>query len=199
MDVDIVSLGDIQSLYNEDITGYALGASWDNTRRFYNTATKDLMNLSENYKYFNAGILLIDIPKWNKLNVLKTLFELEYQYREKILHADETLLNKYFDGNYKTISIKYNYTDYDVLTHPMKDIIIRHFATAIKPWLIHPSIESSICPNTQDFWLYAKKTLFYKQLLDYCPDENKQQEILRKLRIQNLYTKAHMAKLFNNK
>lgn len=195
MDVDVVVLDDIQKLYNEDISAFALGAIWDKSRKYYNTDTKDLINLSENYKYFNAGVLLIDVQKWKNDNVLKAIFELEQKYREKILHADETLLNKYFDENYQVLGIKYNYTDYDVLTHPMQNIVIRHFATAVKPWHIHPDINTSMCPNTQDFWKYAKMTSFYNQLLENCSNKTKQQEMLRKLRIQNMITKSYFPKI----
>ena len=77
MDVDIIVLGDIQELYNEDLEGYALGAVWEQTRKYYNSDTKELMELSENYKYFNAGILVIDVQKWLDNNILKELFYIE--------------------------------------------------------------------------------------------------------------------------
>ena len=188
LDVDIVVLGDIAELYNQDLEEYALGAIWEESRKFYNTYTKDLVELSDNYKYFNAGILLIDIQKWNRMNILDTLFKIEQKYKEKILHADETILNKYFDNNYKTLPIKYNYTDYDIQFNPIDNIIIRHFATKVKPWHIHPNINTKLFPNTQDFWKYAQKTPFYEELVSIHNKTNPN-EILRKLRVQNMVNK----------
>lgn len=195
MDVDIIVLGDIQELYNEDLEGYALGAVWEQTRKYYNSDTKELMELSENYKYFNAGILVIDVQKWLDNNILKELFYIEKIYRENVLHADETLLNKYFDNNYKILPIKYNYTDYDTIVAPIKDFVIRHFATSIKPWQINPNTVELLCPNLQDFWHYAMMTPFYKCLLQKCQDENSQKQINRKLQLQKVILKSFIPKV----
>ncbi len=167
LDIDIIVLRDIQKLYDINLEQYIIGAAWDKSRVLYNTDTKELMELSDNYKYFNAGVLLIDIPKWNKNKVTNQLFELEKKYKKNILHADETLLNKYFDNNYKIFDIKFNYTDYDVLNHPTNDIVIRHFASSIKPWTANFSIlNKKIAPlkNFDDFWKYANMTEFKDEI-----------------------------------
>ena len=167
LDIDIIALGDIQKLYDINLEQYIIGAAWDKSRVLYNTDTKELIELSDNYKYFNAGVLLIDIPKWNKNKVTNQLFELEKKYKKNILHADETLLNKYFDNNYKIFDIKFNYTDYDVLNHPTNDIVIRHFASSIKPWTANFSIlNKKITPlkNFDDFWKYANMTEFKDEI-----------------------------------
>lgn len=167
LDVDIVVLGDIAKLYSIDLENYALGAAWDKSRILYNTDTKDPMELSDNYKYFNAGVLLIDIKKWNKNNIVNKLFAIEKKYGEKVLHADETLLNKYFDNNYKIFDIKFNYTDYDVLNSPDSEIVIRHFASALKPWNANYCIlGKKVVPlkTFEIFWNYAKMTLFYEKI-----------------------------------
>ena len=191
LDVDIVVLGDIAELYNQELEGYALGAIWDKSRALYNTETKTLVDLSENYKYFNAGILVIDVQKWKKENIIEKLFEIERKYQNKIRHADETLLNKYFDGSYKILNIKYNYTDFDTATNPQEEIVIRHFATHIKPWQIHPDIKTKLCPNTQDFWKYAEMTPFFTDLLDKC-NSNTSDEIIRQIRIRDMVHKRYI-------
>ena len=175
IDTDVVVLKDISNLYNTDLENYTLGAVWDKSRVLYNTDTKDLMDLSDNYKYFNAGVLVIDIEKWNKTDVTSELFKIAKQYESKIKHADETLLNKYFDNNYKVIDIKYNYLDYDVVNSPNSEIIIRHFATPMKPWNSNFSMLNNKIKklkNFEDFWHYAKMTPFYDELI-----ENYQKEI----------------------
>ena len=167
LDVEIVVLGNIEELYNVDLENYALGAAWDESRVLYNTDTKDLMDLSDNYKYFNAGILLIDIQKWNNDKIVERLFEIEKEYGKNVLHADETLLNKYFDSNYKIFDIEFNYTDYDVFNSPNKKPKIRHFASAIKPWNANFLLRNKVLmplPNYIDFWKYAKMTAFYEKI-----------------------------------
>lgn len=167
LDTDTITLGDISELYNIPLDGYALGASWDKSRVLYNTDTKCLMELSEDYKYFNAGVLVIDIQKWLELDIISELFKIAKKYESRIKHADETLLNKYFDNNYKILDIKYNYLDYDCLNSPTHEVCTRHFATPMKPWnsnfsMLGNKIEK--LKNFDDFWIYAKMTEFRQEL-----------------------------------
>ena len=167
MDSDIIVLDDIKKLYEIDLEKYALAAAWDKSRILYNTDTKEALELSDNYRYFNAGVLLIDIKKWIKNDIVKKLFEIQKRYKDKILHADETLLNKYFDNNYKIFDISFNYTDYDILNSPNKKISIRHFASPIKPWNSNYCfLEKKVTPLKcfSDFWIYAKLSGFYDEI-----------------------------------
>ena len=170
LDVDIVVFGDIAELYNQDLEDYALGAVWDESRKYYNLDTKELMELSDDYKYFNAGVLLIDIQKWNKDNIVAKLFKISDSYGENVLHADETLLNKYFDGQYKILDLKYNYLEYDLISHPLEQVIIRHFVTKFKPWTIPPEKSAKQMYGADEFWKYAEKTAFYKDILENFRD-----------------------------
>lgn len=190
LDVDIIALGDIQELYDISLEQNIIGAAWDKSRVLYNTDTKEFMQLSNDYKYFNAGVLLIDIPKWNENNVTCKLLELEKKYRKNINHADETLLNKYFDNDYKIFDIKFNYTDYDVLNYPTNDVVIRHFASPIKPWTANfCMLNKKIAPlkNFDDFWKYAKMTEFKNQI-----------ENIYNQNINNSIFIKQMVKKFNN-
>lgn len=167
LDVDVVVLGEIAELYNVDLENYALGAAWDKSRVLYNTDTKEPLELSDNYKYFNAGILLMDVQKWRQEDIVKKLFEIQKKYADKILHVDETLLNKYFDGNYKIFDIAWNYTDYDVVNSPEVQPMIRHFCTPMKPWNSnYQMVGNKVTPlaNFDDFWHYAEMTPFYDEI-----------------------------------
>ena len=167
LDLDTIVLSDIEELYNIDIGDFALGAAWDKTRTLYNTDTKELMDLSDNYKYFNAGVLLLNSKKWAENNILSELFKIAQKYGNKILHADETLLNKYFDNNYKIFDIKFNYLDYDVINSPQIKPVIRHFATPMKPWRANYCFaKNKVIPlsNFYDFWFFAEMTSFYEEL-----------------------------------
>lgn len=188
LDSDIIVLGDIKELYDIDLENFALGAAWHKSRILYNTDTKVPMELSENYKYFNAGVLIIDVQKWNKEKIVNSLFKIEQKYKNKILHADETLLNKYFDNNYKIFDIKFNYTDYDVINHPTNDIVIRHFASALKPWNSNYFIfnkQIKALKNFNDFWKYAKLTNFKNQI----------EHIYKKNINKNIFTKRFIKKI----
>ena len=167
LDVDIVVLGDVAELYAIDLEGFALGAAWDKSRKLYNMDTKDLLEMSNDYKYFNAGVLILDISKWIKDGVVAHLFDIEKRYGKQVLHADETLLNKYFDGKYKVFDIKYDYIDYDVINRADIKPVIRHFATPMKPWNSNYCFAGrQVIPLAyfDDFWRYAEMTPFYDEI-----------------------------------
>lgn len=190
LDVDIVVLGDIEELFDEPLDEYSLGAVWNSSRKNFNTDTKELLELSPDYKYFNAGVLLVNSKKWREQDVIMQIFNLEKKYRGKILHADETLLNKLFDNDYKILPLKYNYLDFDTFNNKQGCVVIRHFATNVKPWDIHPElVTTGLMDNYQDFWRYASKTPFYNQILEHA-QKKKTEETIRQLRIQNMILKA---------
>lgn len=196
MDSDTITLSDIKDLFDESLDDYALGAVWNEKRRAFNGDTKEPMELSDDYKYFNAGVLLIDIPKWIEDDIVKKLFEIEKQYKNKILHADETLLNKYFDNNYKTLDIKYNYTEWDYSFNDTVDqIYTRHYITKIKPWMLSPKIETDTYHNLSDFWHYAKLSGFYEQIVIYLKNDEEQRNMLRHLKLEKLLHQMNIKKL----
>lgn len=166
LDSDIIALGDISGLFNVDLDGCALGAVWHPSRATFETETKELMEIEEPYRYFNAGVLLIDTKMWNALNVTKELSLIVEKYGEAVKHHDETLLNKYFTGRYKILDLCYNYMNWD-FDHSICDkIILRHFALQLKPWMVRPPTDGSKSdyPHLEDFWKYARMTPFYDEM-----------------------------------
>lgn len=174
LDTDIIVLDDINSLYQINLDKYALGAAWHPSRILYNNDTKVPLELSNEHKYFNAGVLLIDIQKWKKNNVIENLFLIQKKYNNNILHADETLLNKYFDANYKIFDTVWNYTDYDVVNRPNCVVKLRHFASALKPWNANYFFAEGRVYKTpffDDFWKYVRMTEFECQIRDMYEKE----------------------------
>ena len=192
IDSDTIVLNDIYELYSENLENYALGAIWAKSRKSYNTDTKIPMELSDEFKYFNAGVLLIDIEKWNKNNITNSLFDIQNKYQNKILHADETLLNKYFDNNYKILDLKYNFLDWDFHRSEIPPkIYIRHFVEQdLKPWKISPQKNCTAYKHHKEFWQYAEESGFYEKIKKEVWPEKKQMETLRQLKIKELIVKS---------
>ena len=196
IDCDTIALGDIEELYKEDLENYALGAVFNEKRRSFNLDTKEPMELSNNYKYFNAGVLVIDIEKWIKDNIIEKLFEIERKYRKKIPHGDESILNKYFDNNYKTLDIKYNYLEWDYsFNDKIEKIYIRHFITKIKPWMLNENNKISAYHNLSEFWHYAKMTDFYSDMIKNLKPDNIQQEMIKKIRLEKLLHQMNLKEI----
>ncbi len=190
LDVDIVLKGDIKELFDIDLENYALGAAWDINRTNYELTTKELVELSEDYKYFNAGVLLIDCKKWIEQDILNKIYDIVEKYGDRIKNSDETLLNKCFDCNYKIFDIKYDYMDYDYIHSPDIKPFIRHFATRKKPWNYSTAVKLGLyLPLYEEYWYYLEMTKFYDEV--YAKANTKesleeQDRLLRDFRIRNL-------------
>jgi lipopolysaccharide biosynthesis glycosyltransferase len=168
LDSDIVVLDDIAKLYNEDISGYMLGAVIDKPiLKLQNTNFhKRGLTFTKEYKYFNSGVLLIDAKKWRENNVQRKLFEIEKEYREYLVFPDQDILNKFFsEAGYKILDSRYNDLEYCDNT---KNIVIKHNVGNQKPlkadnYILAEGKKLSNC--FEYFWLFAEKTPFYNTLL----------------------------------
>ena len=188
IDSDTIVLQDIALLYNESLDNYAIGAIFNENRREFNFDTKIPMELSSDYRYFNAGVLLIDVQKWIENDIVKKLFDIEKKYRNVIPHADESVLNKCFDKNYKILDLKYNVIDWDFYNNEVKEIVVRHFATKNKPWMLNVEDADKFINNASDFWKYAKQTCFYDDMLTNIKSHEEQEKIHQNIRLyKSLY------------
>lgn len=91
-----------------------------------------------NNKYFNAGVMLIDLEKWNASNMSYNLTTILKSYSKKIKFWDQDVLNKFFDGDYLELSWLINFRRTHVF--PFKFInnnaIFLHYSGKQKPWTI---------------------------------------------------------------
>ena len=171
-DVDVIAMGDIAQMFEEDIEDYAIGAVWEEYAEG-KADRKSWMEISDKHKYFYAGNIVLNCELWREKNIFDDILKLENIWREKLRLSDMDLLNKYFDcNNYKQLPVKYCYLneDYEYRKEQNPEIIIRHFAGLIKPWkadfYIHPFTNKPYpMPNVDDFWKYAKMTDFYDDLI----------------------------------
>lgn len=175
-DVDVVVLGDIAEMYNEDLQGHALGAIWEEfAEKTFNIERKRSLKLKDNHKYFASGNLFIDCKKWRENDITNKLIELIQSNTFKLNCPDQDALNIYFNDNYKILSPKYCWINQNFYFYKdCSDIIIRHFNGFVKPWFINPDTNLNLMQNIQDFWNYAKLTEFFNDL--YQKTLNKQEQ-----------------------
>jgi lipopolysaccharide biosynthesis glycosyltransferase len=164
MDVDVVVRGDIQKLYNEDLGKYSIGAIPEYTNVL--DEHKKELGLSRKHKYFNAGVLLLNIKEFHKKNILKDIVRMTLDIKPK--YQDQDIFNLYFENNYKIFDSKYN-VSYWMWKYnqeePLKEItdsitnpFIIHYTT-FKPWKDLNVMMGSY------FWRYARMSTFYEQIL----------------------------------
>ena len=162
-DVDIIAIKDITKIFNINLDNYIVGAAKDMGYREYIDPVRKNMDLTFKSVYFNAGVLLIDLEKWRNFNITQKLFEIEEKYRGKILNADQDILNKCFENNYRLLKTEYNSRTLE------EDTVVLHFYHRLKPWQADFSLDQYNKPyklkGTNFFWHYAEMTPFYNEIL----------------------------------
>ena len=112
----------------------------------------------KNGRYFNSGVLLMDLVKWRQQQLTQKLFQwLEQVGDTKILWGDQDALNGVIDGDFVELPKKYNciIINNTVLKAEPEDVIV-HYIDYVKPWHIY-YVDSA---ERQLYWQYAKKSLW---------------------------------------
>jgi lipopolysaccharide biosynthesis glycosyltransferase len=153
LDADIICKGDILPLWQTDLQGKVLGA----VRDWGEAKSCDRIGL-KNGRYFNSGVLLMDLTKWRQQKLTQQLFQWLAQVGStKILWGDQDALNGVLDGDFIELPKKYNciVINNTVLKAAGEDVIV-HYIDYVKPWHIYyyDSDEKKL------YWQYVKKSLW---------------------------------------
>lgn len=84
-------------------------------------------------KYFNAGVMLVNLEFWNKNNYTEKSLELVTKLKDKAKFWDQDILNCMIDGNYLSIENKLNIRKQSKLYNP-EDLLLIHYSGKSKPW-----------------------------------------------------------------
>jgi len=85
-------------------------------------------------KYFNAGVMLINLKKWKEENMGETLTNIMKRKYDSILWWDQDILNSYADGDYLELNPELNFRlNYHNFKNEEK-LKIYHFFGDLKPW-----------------------------------------------------------------
>ena len=154
LDSDIIVRGNLQEIWETDITNKALGAvldqSCDDIRNYNRT------NLSPLCGYYNSGVLLINLDFWRQEKIGENCIQYVNQNSNKVIYPDQDALNVITHKCWTRLSFRYNVQAY--MYHKTTEILARtnyinemiiasqnplilHFTEACKPWMIgckHP-------------------------------------------------------------
>ena len=101
-----------------------------------------LKRLNIDKKYFNAGVMIIDLKKWNKFEIENKLINRLEELESKITYWDQDVLNSFFNGNYLELPKEMNYMlaesntgkkYYDIIE---SDVFFVHYVGNLKPWTV---------------------------------------------------------------
>lgn len=161
LDLDILILKDLHTLYSKDISSYIIGATSEYTK---NAFSPILDEKGKNGTYFNAGVLLINISNWRKNKITEKCFDFiklnSLDFEKKFTCLDQDVLNSILEEkDILYISNKYNYFLLFRIT-TLKEKFILHYAGTIKPWG-----NSNFTPYRKLWFKYAKNVLTKDELL----------------------------------
>lgn len=141
LDADVLVLEDLGPLCDLDLDGATVGAVLDErVTAHLQTGSTTLAGfpLPRVQSYFNAGVLLIDVPRWRRERVAEKA--VGYLNRcPHSLYSDQDALNFACDGAWKRLDCRWNYFQID-LKKPLADLNqdehpgIVHFQGGSKPW-----------------------------------------------------------------
>lgn len=136
LDIDIVVLRNLREVYETDLATYPLAAVPD----LY-VDTRETLGIINSDDYFNAGLLLMNIPVWKEQKVTEKAISFMNENPEKIKFVDQDALNFILKNNWKKMPQKYNVVSLHIpfelskkhLKSFISDTVILHF-TGVKPW-----------------------------------------------------------------
>ncbi|MFG6333704.1 MAG: DUF4422 domain-containing protein [Lachnospiraceae bacterium] len=137
--------------------------------------SKETLKLKDPYAYFQAGVLIFNVPQMRRVTTVKELLEISDQdlYR----YSDQDILNVLCQGRVAYLDLKWNHIFdcygeriknvivwdpvplYEAYMEAKKDPYIIHYAGFCKPW-DEPSEEFG-----EVFWEYARRTPYYEVLV----------------------------------
>ncbi len=180
LDADIIVNQNIEPLWSSDINTHLLGAVEDVTL----DRQKALKNPA-NYKYFNAGVLLINLKKWREHNIMEKALVFIENHHELILYHDQDALNAVLYDQWLSLHPKYNmqaplymeefetyYGNPKELEEAKKDPVIIHYSAPLKPWHY-----LSYHPYTSEYYKYLSLTPWK----DFKPADKNWVRVVRKL------------------
>ena len=149
LDADLLVISDISELFETDLAGKPLGAAIDlgiMTSSRQMKEKQESLNIQKSDKYFNSGVLVIDLDKWRENSYASKLLELVKL--NSFRHHDQDALNMFFYNNWHEIPLCYNvippiyemplkvvFSKYaKIAAEALKTAKIIHYAGGHKPW-----------------------------------------------------------------
>ena len=153
IDADTLCVGKILELKNLSFDDKMILAVLD--RGDWLPTHKQEIGIPESQDYFNAGVLYIDLQKWNEFRMSEKMIELLNE--RKLSFQDQDAINLIAAGQIKAIPVCFN--RFFLMNKKNEDIppdtLFLHFAGSIKPW--QPWCDDS---KRSVYYEYLNKTLW---------------------------------------
>ena len=183
-DCDVIVLGDIAELYNHNIDNYLVGACPEEVMtevKIFGDYVEQALDV-DCEKYFNAGVMLMNLDGFRKENIEEKFFDMLQKYTFRVTQ-DEDYLNVLCKGKVKLFHLGWNKTAFKNEKFNDKDLKLIHYKIHWKPW----HYDGVLYEN--HFWDYAKQTSFYEEILDKklsYTDEEKRRDAIAYERLKQM-------------
>lgn len=145
LDADLTIHGDVGAIFSLDMAGFALAATPAGRILAGSTAAEQIamidhfraLGMSVPYRYFNAGVLLIDVAKWNSEGLGERALSFVRANPDLCVLPDEDALNALLDGNFLQLSPIWNMNPSSASSLTVQDAalpVILHYSGNDKPW-----------------------------------------------------------------
>lgn len=145
LDCDIVIEGSVRELFDTPLDGYAVAAVEEMGCSLPDVYER--LGFDRSYGYFNAGVLLVNLAYWRRIDSVNLFFDYIAANYDRIKAHDQDVLNALFHDICLHINYKWNVEeafyhhcvlkrlDFDkelcrILRHP----VVLHYTWKPKPW-----------------------------------------------------------------
>ena len=162
IDADVIAQGDISPLWEVNLHGCIAGVVTD--QLLGDDKEGQLARGIATGKYFNAGMMVIDVVAWNDFNVSKKAIDLLIRM-QGMEHNDQDALNVVIEGQCCYIDSIWNAQSLIITPDLTKKARLIHFCGQEKPWHV-----TSEHPLTSVYLKYKALTSFSDEPLELFLD-----------------------------
>jgi len=152
LDADVIVQADLRALWDTPLDDYYLLAVQDQGVRVisgpFGLPNYKSLGVPEGTKYFNAGVLVLNLEKWRQEHVAETIVDYVSQHPQHIRFHDQDGLNAILWRHWRPLDPRWNQmaqilrlrtadeSPFDPLTfeHVRGNPYIIHYSSADKPW-----------------------------------------------------------------
>jgi len=169
LDADILVLQDLQPLWEAELHGASIGAVLDGLDSARRAGGPGLEHVPRVQRYFNAGMLLMDLPRWRSRGIAARALRF-LQANPRTPYSDQDALNVACDGDWQPLDPKWNcqalyhFGPLDRgARHELPGIV--HFITGDKPW-----VAARPNPHARFYNAYRRRTRFARRTRERLQD-----------------------------
>ena len=131
LDADILCLRDVSELFAVDIDDVVAAVVKDGISEGRVDKRLELLGMDKDAIYFTAGVMLINVYEYNRLNTLSKFVDVINEKKEELFFFDQDALNLLLCKNVIFVDDIFNFQVFDKTN---KQPCLVHFAGVRKPW-----------------------------------------------------------------